>query len=102
MAIPAARARIAPPAFSPFAALVAGTLTDAVLDEEVEVEVEDLVGEWVLVAEPEETVPLLAPVETVRVAAAVAVPEAEVIVVTVTPEADAVVGTALMGDEMTN
>jgi len=100
MAIPAARARIAPPAFSPFAALVAGTLTDAVLDEEVEVE--DLVGEWVLVAEPEETVPLLAPVETVRVAAAVAVPEAEVIVVTVTPEADAVVGTALMGDEMTN
>jgi len=100
MAIPAARARIAPPAFSPFAALVAGTLTDAVLDEEVEVE--DLVGEWVLVAEPVETVPLLAPVETVRVAAAVAVPEAEVIVVMVTPEADAVVGTALMGDEMTN
>jgi len=100
MATPAARARIAPPAFSPFAALVAGTLTDAVLDEEVEVE--DLVGEWVLVAEPEETVPLLAPVETVRVAAAVAVPETEVIVVTVTPEADAEVGTALMGDEMTN
>jgi len=100
MAIPAARARIAPPAFSPFAALVAGTLTDAVLDEEVEVE--DLVGEWVLVAEPEVTVPLLTPVETVRVAAAVAVPEAEVIVVTVTPEADAEVGTALMGDEMTN
>jgi len=89
---------------NPLAALVAGTLTDAVLAEEVEVEVPDLEGEPVLVGEPVVTVLLEAPVVAVRAAVVVAVPEAVAVVRVVPVDAvpDADDGTALTGDEMTN